>query len=139
MIKESAFHAGTPGFYPWVGKIPWRRAWQPTPLLPGESHGVRILVGYAVHGVTKSWTRLSNFHTHTPKVAKSTDLFQLTYCLSFWTSLLLYIIDHSNLISFLCDITSDSHLSSLSVLSIPSAPACALILIFPLVLLSAIC
>ena len=26
------------GFYPWVGKIPWRRAWQPTPLfLPGES------------------------------------------------------------------------------------------------------
>ena len=27
-----------PGFNPWVGKIPWRRAWQPTPLfLPGES------------------------------------------------------------------------------------------------------
>ena len=27
-----------PGFDPWVGKIPWRRAWQPTPvLLPGES------------------------------------------------------------------------------------------------------
>ena len=26
------------GFHPWVGKIPWRRAWQPTPvLLPGES------------------------------------------------------------------------------------------------------
>ena len=27
-----------PGFNPWVGKIPWRRAWQPTPaLLLGES------------------------------------------------------------------------------------------------------
>ena len=27
-------------FDPWVGKIPWRRAWQPTPVfLPGESHG----------------------------------------------------------------------------------------------------
>ena len=27
------------GFNPWVGKIPWRRAWQPTPVfLPGESH-----------------------------------------------------------------------------------------------------
>ena len=27
-----------PGFDPWVGKIPWRRAWQPIPvLLPGES------------------------------------------------------------------------------------------------------
>ena len=29
-----------PGFHPWVRKIPWRRAWQPTPVfLPGESHG----------------------------------------------------------------------------------------------------
>ena len=27
-----------PGFVPWVGKIPWRRVWQPTPVfLPGES------------------------------------------------------------------------------------------------------
>ena len=27
-----------PGFDPWVGKIPWRRAWQPTPVfLPRES------------------------------------------------------------------------------------------------------
>ena len=34
------------GFNPWVGKIPWRRAWQPTPVfLPGESHGQRSLVG----------------------------------------------------------------------------------------------
>ena len=35
------------GFSPWVGKISWRRAWQPTPvLLPGESHGQRSLAGY---------------------------------------------------------------------------------------------
>ena len=34
-------------FDPWVRKIPWRRKWQPTPvLLPGESHGVRSLVDY---------------------------------------------------------------------------------------------
>ena len=34
-------------FYPWVGKIPWRRAWQTTPVfLPGESHSQRSLVGY---------------------------------------------------------------------------------------------
>ena len=34
-------------FDPWVGKIPWRRAWQPTPVsLPGESHGQRSLVRY---------------------------------------------------------------------------------------------
>ena len=31
---------------PWVGKIPWRRKWQPTPVfLPGEAHGQRSLVG----------------------------------------------------------------------------------------------
>ena len=31
-------------FDPWMGKIPWRRAWQSTPVsLPGESHGQRSL------------------------------------------------------------------------------------------------
>ena len=35
-------------FNPWVGKIPWRRAWQPTPVfLPGESDGQRSLAGYS--------------------------------------------------------------------------------------------
>ena len=35
-------------FDPWVGKIPWRRAWQPTAVfLPGESHGQRSLMGYS--------------------------------------------------------------------------------------------
>ena len=39
------------GFSSWVGKIPWRRKWQPTPvLLPGESHGQRGLVGYGLQG-----------------------------------------------------------------------------------------
>ena len=34
-------------FDPWVGKIPWRRAWQSTPVfLPGEPHGQRSLAGY---------------------------------------------------------------------------------------------
>ena len=33
-------------FNPWVGRIPWRRKWQPTPvLLPGEFHGQRSLAG----------------------------------------------------------------------------------------------
>ena len=40
---------------PWVGKIPWRRAWQPTPVFsPVESHGQRNLVGYSPWGRTKS-------------------------------------------------------------------------------------
>ena len=39
------------GFDPQVRKIPWRRAWQPTPVfLPGESHGQRSLVGYSPWG-----------------------------------------------------------------------------------------
>ena len=39
------------GFDPWVRKIPWKRAWQPTPVvLPGESHGQRSLVGYSLKG-----------------------------------------------------------------------------------------
>ena len=33
-------------FDPWVGKIPWRRAWQPTPVfLPEEFHGQTSLAG----------------------------------------------------------------------------------------------
>ena len=33
---------------PWVGKIPWRGEWQPTPgFLPGKFHGQRTLVGYS--------------------------------------------------------------------------------------------
>ena len=40
-----------PGFDPWLGKIPWRRAWQPAPVfLPGESHGQGSLVGYSPWG-----------------------------------------------------------------------------------------
>ena len=50
------------GFHPWVGKIPWRRKWQPTPVfLPGESHGQRSLAGYRRWGHKE--TRLST-HTH---------------------------------------------------------------------------
>ena len=44
-----------PGFNPWVGKISWRRKWQPTPvLLPGKSHGWRSLVGYSPWGRKES-------------------------------------------------------------------------------------
>ena len=44
-------------FDPWVGKIPWRRKWQPTPvLLPGKSHGQRSLVDYISWGRKESDT-----------------------------------------------------------------------------------
>ena len=49
-VKVSAWNAGDL-VQPWVGKIPWRRKWQPTPvLLSGESHGGRSLVGYSPWG-----------------------------------------------------------------------------------------
>ena len=52
------------GFDPWVGKIPWRREWQPTPVfLPGKSHGQRSLVGYSPW-VTKGRTRLTRLRIH---------------------------------------------------------------------------
>ena len=52
-----------PGFDPWVGKILLRREWLPTPVfLPGEFHEQRGAWQATVHGVTKSRTRLRNFH-----------------------------------------------------------------------------
>ena len=40
----------------WVGKIAWRRKWQPTPeFLLGKSHGQRNLVGYSPWG--HKWVR----------------------------------------------------------------------------------
>ena len=41
----------------WVRKIPWRRKWQPTPvLLPGKFHGQRNLVNYSPRGRKESGT-----------------------------------------------------------------------------------
>ena len=47
-VKNPLLHlqCRRPGFDPWVGKVPCRRKWPPTPVfLPGESHGQRSLVG----------------------------------------------------------------------------------------------
>ena len=44
-----------PKLDPWVGKIPWRREWLPTPvLLPRKSHGQRSLVGCSPRGHQES-------------------------------------------------------------------------------------
>ena len=71
--KESAWSVGT-GFDPWVGKIPWRRASQPTPVfLPGKSHGQRWWA--TVHGLTESdWaTQHSTACMHTQHLSVSRD------------------------------------------------------------------
>ena len=67
-----------PRFDPWVGKIPWRRKWQPTPvLLPGKFHGLRSLVGYSPWGRKESdTTEQLHFHFSAfPK--KMTDNFKV--------------------------------------------------------------
>ena len=75
MYKEMGFPGGASGkepicqcrrcgFDPCIGKIPWRRAWQATPVfLPGESHGQRSLAGYSPW-VVKSQTQLKWLSTH---------------------------------------------------------------------------
>ena len=53
--KESVFNAGDLCSDPWVGKIPWRREWLPTPvLLPGKFNGQRKLVGCSLWGLKES-------------------------------------------------------------------------------------
>ena len=48
MVKNPPVNAGDWGLIPGSGKIPWRRKWQPTPvLLPRQSHGQRSLAGYS--------------------------------------------------------------------------------------------
>ena len=55
-----------PGFDPWVGKIPWRRAWQPTPVFLPEESPWSEEPGelYIVYGVTKSQTQWVTKHTY---------------------------------------------------------------------------
>ena len=49
--KESALQCGRPGFDPWLGKIPWRRAWQSTSVfLSGESPWTEEPGGYIPQG-----------------------------------------------------------------------------------------
>ena len=49
--KDSACQCRRHRFNPWVGKISWRRKWQPTLIfLPGKSHGQRSLLGYSPWG-----------------------------------------------------------------------------------------
>ena len=56
--RESACKCRRCGFDPWIGKIPWSRKWQPTPVfLHGKFHGKRSLGGYIQwgHTVGQAW------------------------------------------------------------------------------------
>ena len=64
MVKNPPVNAGDTGSIPGLGRSPWRRAWQPTPIfLPGESHGQRSLASYSPRG-RNSQTPLKPLSTH---------------------------------------------------------------------------
>ena len=52
------------GFDPWVGKIPWRRAWQPTPIFLLENLMDRGAWWAIIHRVAKGRTWLKQLSTH---------------------------------------------------------------------------
>ena len=55
---------GKPRFDPWVGKMPWRKKWQPTPVfLPREFYGQR-LASYSLWGLRVGHDWVSNTLTH---------------------------------------------------------------------------
>ena len=81
MVEESACQGGRCGFNPWVGKISWRKKWQPTPvLLPGESRdrgtwkadrGARKAM---VHRVAKTQTWLNVHACRSPQTGTWTPV-----------------------------------------------------------------
>ena len=51
LVKKNHLQCRRPGFDPWIGKLPWRRAWQSTPVfLPGESPWTEEPGGYSPRG-----------------------------------------------------------------------------------------
>ena len=62
-------------FNPRVGKIPWRRKWQPTPVfLPGESRGQRRLMGYSPWGHEESDMTEMTQHTREKGMATHSSI-----------------------------------------------------------------
>ena len=56
MLRRIHLQCWRPGLDPWIGKIPWRREWLPTPVFwPGEFHGQRSRAGYSPWGRKHDW------------------------------------------------------------------------------------
>ena len=69
-VKNPPANTGDPrdaGSVPGLGRSPWRRKWQPTPIfLPGKSQGQRSLAGYSPRGRKQLDTsECTHTHTHT--------------------------------------------------------------------------
>ena len=80
-IDEDAATLGAPSkcrrlrFNPWVGRISWRRKWQPMPVfLPGKPHGERSLAGYSPGGHRRAGHDWMNDHASTDKHTEPWDV-----------------------------------------------------------------
>ena len=75
------------GFNPWVGKIPWSRKWQHTPIfLPGKFHRQRSLMGYSPWGwrVQHDWATEHTISTFSlPLSVEKANLPTLNFLCSF--------------------------------------------------------
>ena len=88
--KDSACQCRKCKFDPWVGKMPWRRAWQPTPVfLPGESHGLRSPTGYSPQGVKEL-----DITEHTHRLQEGILVLRAS-CLFFFFNSGFFIPEHS--------------------------------------------
>ena len=72
------------GFDPWIGEIPWRRAWQLTPVFLLEIPMDRGAWGATVHGVAKIQTRLKWLSTGTQMFLGDRKLHSYSYLVSSW-------------------------------------------------------
>ena len=62
--KEPVHQCRRPRFNPWIGKIPWRKAWQSIPVFLLENLMDRGAWWATVHRVAKSWIRLKRLSLH---------------------------------------------------------------------------
>ena len=90
-------------FDPWIGKIPWRRKWQPTPVfLPGTSHGQRSLVGYSPWGhkesditeVTQNWLWYAILRIFIKIIKKNASLFEIRTSYNQYTFFIFQLLSH---------------------------------------------
>ena len=97
------------GFNPWLGKIHWRRKWQPTSVfLPGKSHRQRILTSYS------PWVRKESDATEWLKLS----IFTLLRCTILWVLKNIYIV------------MSSLPQSIENILSSPTVPLCSFLVSF---------
>ena len=78
-------------FDPWVRKIPWGRAWQPTLVfLPRESHGQRRLAGCSPYGHKEPDMTNVTEHTHTIRFHSNMVMVVTGLCMVAVKSIILY-------------------------------------------------